>query len=96
MNLANWALWTSSKFTTGVKYQFHQGFDQIRDLEIPITLLPLLYVDYRNANILLLLIFVKFNNKIIKTIMKGGKILNRQRALGTTSYSNNEQHCYLA
>ena len=24
--LANWALWTSPKFTTWVKYQFHQGF----------------------------------------------------------------------
>ena len=28
------------KFTTGVKYQFHQGFYQIRDPEIPITLHP--------------------------------------------------------
>ena len=26
MELANWALQTSLKFTTGVKYQFHQGF----------------------------------------------------------------------
>ena len=26
VDLANWALWTSSKFTTGIKYQFHQGF----------------------------------------------------------------------
>ena len=26
MDLANWALRTSPKFTTGVKYQFHQGF----------------------------------------------------------------------
>ena len=26
VDLANWALWTSPKFTTGVKYQFHQGF----------------------------------------------------------------------
>ena len=26
VELANWALWTSSKFTTCVKYQFHQGF----------------------------------------------------------------------
>ena len=26
VNLANWALQTSPKFTTGVKYQFHQGF----------------------------------------------------------------------
>ena len=28
------------KFTTVVKYQFHQGFYQIRDPEIPITLSP--------------------------------------------------------
>ena len=25
VDLANWALWTSPKFTTGVKYRFHQG-----------------------------------------------------------------------
>ena len=26
VDLANWALRTSPKFTTGIKYQFHQGF----------------------------------------------------------------------
>ena len=26
VDLANWALWTSPKFTTGVKYQFNQDF----------------------------------------------------------------------
>ena len=26
MDSANWALQTSQKFTTGVKYQFHEGF----------------------------------------------------------------------
>ena len=26
VDLTNWALWTSPKFTTGVKYEFHQGF----------------------------------------------------------------------
>ena len=26
VDLANWALWTSPKFITGVKYQLHQGF----------------------------------------------------------------------
>ena len=26
VDLANWTLRTSPKFTTGVKYQFHQGF----------------------------------------------------------------------
>ena len=39
-DLANWDLWTSPKFTTGVKYQFHQGFNKIRDPEIPIILHP--------------------------------------------------------
>ena len=40
MDLVNWALRTSRKFTTGVKYQFHKVFDQIGDPEIPITLRP--------------------------------------------------------
>ena len=40
VDLANWALRNSPKFTTGVKYQLHQGFDQIRDPEIPIILRP--------------------------------------------------------
>ena len=35
VDLANWAIWTSPKFTTGVKYQYHQGVDLIRDQEIP-------------------------------------------------------------
>ena len=38
--MANWALQTPPKFTTGVKYEFHQGFDQIRDPEILITFRP--------------------------------------------------------
>ena len=38
VDLGNWALRTSPKFTTGVKYQFHQGFRQIRDPEIPIII----------------------------------------------------------
>ena len=41
MDLANCALRTSPKFTTGVKYHFHRVFDQIRDPEIPIILRPL-------------------------------------------------------
>ena len=41
MDLTNWALRASLKFTTGVKYQLSQGLDQIRDPEIPITLRPL-------------------------------------------------------
>ena len=40
VDLANWALRTSPKFTIGVKYQFHQVFDLIRDPEIPITRRP--------------------------------------------------------
>ena len=46
VDLANLALRTSPKFTTGVKYQFHQVFHQIRDLEIPITLRP--HFHYRH------------------------------------------------
>ena len=38
VDLANWVLRTSPKFTTGVKYQFNHDFDQIRDPEIPINL----------------------------------------------------------
>ena len=42
VDLSNWAFRTSPKFTTGVKYQFHDGpFDQIRDPEIPFTLHPI-------------------------------------------------------
>ena len=45
VDLANWALRTSLKFTIGVKYQFHQDFfHQIRDPEIPITLRPYIYI----------------------------------------------------
>ena len=41
VDLAKWALRTSPKFTTGVKYHFHHRiFDQVRDPEIPITLRP--------------------------------------------------------
>ena len=40
LDLANWVFQTSPKFTTGVKYQFHQGFDQIRHPELPITKFP--------------------------------------------------------
>ena len=40
VDLANGALRTSPKFITGVKYQFHQGFDQNRGLKIAITLCP--------------------------------------------------------
>ena len=41
VDLANWALRASPKFTTGVKYQFHQVFFyQIKHPEILITLRP--------------------------------------------------------
>ena len=36
VDLAKWALLTSPKFNTGVKYKFHLGFHQIGDSEIPI------------------------------------------------------------
>ena len=37
VDLVNWTLRTSPKFTTGVKYQLHEGFDQIRNPEFRIT-----------------------------------------------------------
>ena len=37
VDLANWVHRTSPKFATGIKYQFQQIFDQIRDQVIPIT-----------------------------------------------------------
>ena len=62
-------------------------FDQIRGPEIPITLRHLLYVDYRNADMLLLLILINFKNKIIETVMKSGKRLNRSRNTGNKKLS---------
>ena len=41
VDLANWALWTSSKVTTWVKYQFHQGFWPDQRSGNPIILRPL-------------------------------------------------------
>ena len=42
VDLANWARRTTTKFTTGVKYQFHQGFYQIRDPEIPMVIITII------------------------------------------------------
>ena len=52
MDLANWGLRTSPKFTTGVKIiSFIRVFDQIRDPEIPITLRPLIIYIYINVDV---------------------------------------------
>ena len=43
MDLANWALQISQKFTTGVKYQFHQVFltrSEIRKFQSPFAVSP--------------------------------------------------------
>ena len=40
VDLANWALWSSPKFTTGLNISSIRVFDQMRDPEIPITLRP--------------------------------------------------------
>ena len=40
VDLANWTLWTSLKFITGLNISSIRIFDQIRNLEIPITLSP--------------------------------------------------------
>ena len=50
MDLANWALRTSPKFTTGVKYQFHQGFltrSEIRKSQSPFA--PYLCISINNV-----------------------------------------------
>ena len=44
------------------------------------------------TDILLILFNLNSNKKVINTVMKGGKILNRTR---NTSYHNTEQHCQL-
>ena len=66
--MANCALRTSPKFTTRVKYQFHQGVDKIRNLEIAITLrltFILFLVDlYFLSNVIILgLIFLFFKKQ---------------------------------
>ena len=72
MDLANWALRNSPQ---GLNISSIRVFDHIRNPEIPITLR--LHVECRNTDALLLVMFLNFNNKIIKTIMKGSKVLNR-------------------
>ena len=44
VGLANWALRTLLKFTTGLNISSIRDFEQIRDLEIPNTLRPLLNI----------------------------------------------------
>ena len=61
MDLANWALRTSPKFTTGIKYQFHQVFDKIRDLEIPITIRPLYITFFLTASVLVIIKNTRIN-----------------------------------
>ena len=43
MDLANKDAADFTEIQKGVKYQFHQGFDQIRDPEIPIILRPYIF-----------------------------------------------------
>ena len=49
-DLANWALWTSPNFTTGVKYQFHQGLWPNQRSRIPNHSSPL-HIMYFIVNI---------------------------------------------
>ena len=58
MDLANLVLRTSPKFTIWVKYQFHQGFNQIIDPEIPITFAPTLRILLKMEH------FAKFSNSL--------------------------------
>ena len=48
VDLANWALRTSPKFTTGVKYQYRQGFLPDQRSEIPINLRPHIYIYHQS------------------------------------------------
>ena len=55
VNLANWALWTSSKFTTRVKYQFHQGFwpdQRSRNPNHPLSP-PFFFLQYNHPSFVL-------------------------------------------
>ena len=49
VDLGNWARRSSPKFTTGIKYQFHGYFYQIRDPEIPITLEDNIKMDLKEV-----------------------------------------------
>ena len=61
VDLANWDLCTSPKFTTGVKYQFHQGFDQIRDPEIPITLRSVIMIILIKTTLIIIIMGTIFS-----------------------------------
>ena len=50
VDLANWALRTSPKFTTGIKYQFHQGFWLNQRSRNPFSLYIYIYIPSRNIN----------------------------------------------
>ena len=50
MDLANWALRTSTKFTTGVKYQFQQGLLVFRNIRMKIILENLIFVFKMDVN----------------------------------------------
>ena len=49
IDLTNWALWTSQKFTTGLNISSIRDFVHIRDPEIPIILHPLSPLQARKA-----------------------------------------------
>ena len=63
VDLAKWDLQTSPKFITGIKYQFHKVFDQIRDPEIPITLHPLIMTRDENCKQINIYIQAAYFNK---------------------------------
>ena len=66
MDLANWALRTLPKFTTGV-------FDQIGDPDIPITLRPLLYsvflIDFASSTLRLLYTNILQDGHLLETVI---------------------------
>ena len=82
MDVANWALRTSPKFTTGVKINSIRVFDQIRGPKIPITLRPhiihgdKLRVDVDKIKILFTIIII-----IISVLPKGRSFTARTNAV---------------
>ena len=70
MDLANWALQTSTRFTTGVEYQFHEGFDHFRDPEILVTLRPLEIYSIQNSNLIGSIVSEIFFLLILKVLYK--------------------------
>ena len=74
VDLAVWTLRTSPKLTTEVKYQFHQGFYQIRDPDMPITRLSQV-TDRKLNNLMFFYLQGFFRGKSIVSYCWGSNVL---------------------